>query len=155
MTANTQPIDFHDLEGACDDSVKNDMHVQRYMDAQVGEPILVDKDFDPKRFPPKLAVSSKPSSSSVDWGFDVSAETPKEMFAREIAAAQTLLDAAQTKQADAKAEFQRRNLEIKSQRERLQALEGAQKDTLARIKAQEKAIRIHRQAVFGLQEAGR
>lgn len=91
----------------------------------------------------------------VDWGLDATAETPKEMFAREIAAAQTLLDAAQTKQANAKAEFQRRNLEIKSQRERLQALEGAQKDTLARIKAQEKAIRIHRQAVFGLQEAGR
>jgi len=100
-------------------------------------------------------VPQSPTVVGIDWGHQVPVETPKEMFAREIAAAQSLLDDAEKKQADAKAEYHRRTLEIKAALERVQALQAAQKDNVARIKAHEKAIRVHRQTVFGLQEAGR
>lgn len=103
----------------------------------------------------RFASVAKPASVFSFWNDKAAVETPKEMFAREIAAAQSLLDDAQKKQTDAKAEYHRRTLEIKAAQERLQALQDAQKDNVSRIKAQEKAIRVHRQTVFGLQEAGR
>lgn len=93
--------------------------------------------------------------TGVDLGADGNIDTPQQIMAKEIKAAQAVADAIDAKRAGLMSEASRRALEIRAAQERLAKLNEAQKGTMERIRACDKAAQVHRQTVFALQEAGR
>lgn len=156
MSNNMQSIDFHDLDGACDASVNeaiaaSNEQIKRHNErvASIRTPVAVN---DPSKVSP---FQPKTDATNVDLGVDGNIDTPQQIMAKEIKAAQAVADAIDAKRAGLMSEASRRALEIRAAQERLAKLNEAQKGTMERIRACDKAAQVHRQTVFALQESGR